>query len=424
MMLFVTPTKENYWKNTFWILFERANRILMSGLSVYFLARYLGVEGYGIYVFVTSYLAIVIAVCTLGIDVLLVKEIRSNKGAAHNIIFQALVLKYLVAIFVVSGAMVINFFLNDNGVQWYIAFSLIGVFFYLFVTCDVLFQASVRSDISSKVQIFITAISVLSKLILIGLEVPSEFLFYFIIIDSLLIGIGYIYLIQATLPNGFSFKIDFRYINSLFKKSIPLATVSISAILYSRLDQIMLKELVGFEELAQYASAVKVVELFYLVPILVAQSLFPKLVDMYQKSSEYFWNSLANAFLVIWVFSGLAAVIVWKFGGLLIAILFGESFTPNELTVGVLGASIIFVSLGALNTKVYYLCNKQVLYAVRSVFGVLLNLMLNLLLIPSFGAFGAAIATLISLACIHLVFEIIDSDLRKLFLCKFQLNRF
>jgi O-antigen/teichoic acid export membrane protein len=120
---------------------------------------------------------------------------------------------------------------------------------------------------------------------------------------------------------------------------------------------------------------------------------------------------------VLWV-SIPIVLLVFFFSDLIVSILFGSHFAPSADILTVLTFCIIFIAIGSVNTKILYIEHYEKKYLKRSIFGVFINIGLNFILIPIYGAIGAAIATLTTLFMIHYIFDFMDKDLQKFYYLK------
>ena len=72
---------------------------------------------------------------------------------------------------------------------------------------------------------------------------------------------------------------------------MPLIFSSIMVLLYARIDQVMLKKIVGIETVGTYAAVLKLVEMFYLVPTIITTSIFPTLIELRETNYKHYRNN-------------------------------------------------------------------------------------------------------------------------------------
>jgi O-antigen/teichoic acid export membrane protein len=184
----------------------------------------------------------------------------------------------------------------------------------------------------------------------------------------------------------------------LLKDSRWLILSGIAAIIYLKVDQVMLGLMVGDREVGIYAAAARISEVWYFVPAAIAASFFPRLIDLRSVDLQAYSIDLQklNDFLL---YSALVVVAIVSYCATwLLPLLFGAAY---ESAVPVLVVHIwagLFVFMRTLLSKWFIAENLLKLSMASQVLGALVNILLNLKLIPLYGAVGAAYATVISLA--------------------------
>jgi O-antigen/teichoic acid export membrane protein len=409
-----------YFKNTSWLFFERIFKIGISFFIIILLARYLGPENYGLLFYSQSFVGIFAAFATLGIDVILVREVTKNKENSNNLLGTAFFLKLFTSLVAICIIFVINIFIEDKEAALLtniIAFILI---FQSINTVDTFFQANVISKYTVLVNMVAFVFSSALKLILIYFEVDLTYFAYALVFDAIFIALGYIYIYIKQKQSFLQWRFDKIIAIYFFKNGWPLMLVALAAFIYTRIDQVMLKHMVGNEAVGNYAAAIKVSELFYFIPLLIAQSVFPRMVEMKEKSEKEYFALLENIHkLVIWSAIPIALGL-FIFSDLIVAILYGSQYTQASSVLSILAFAIIFNAIGIIITKVLYIEHYERKYLYRSILGVFVNIGLNFYLIPLYGSQGAAISTLITLFIIYYIYDILDKDLHKFYYLKFQ----
>ena len=188
----------------------------------------------------------------------------------------------------------------------------------------------------------------------------------------------------------------------LIRRGWPLLISGLSVTLYMKSDQVMLEWLRGHAEVGQYSVAVRVAESLYFLPVILSSTLLPRIG---QGSGKFETDpGLRQLYRTAWLLGVgmmLASMLLLP---PLIPLVFGEDYLQAQAALIWLGPAAFAVATGCasgawLNTQGY-----QKLIAQRSVIGALVNITLNLLLIPRLGFIGAALATSFSyLASVYLV---------------------
>ena len=408
-----------YFKNTSWLFFERILKMIIGFFIIVLLTRYLGPEKFGLLSYAQSYVGIFIAFATLGIDVILVREITKDKKNSNKLIGTAFFLKIFVSIFAIFIIFIINSFMSDNEAVLLISIISFILFFQSFNTIDNFFQANVISKYSVLVNTFAFILSASIKLALIYLETDLIYFAYALVLDSIFIVIGYIYIYTKQKQSLLKWRFDKGIAIFFLKSGWPLMLVALAAFIYTRTDQIMLKHMVDNEAVGNYAVAIKLSEVFYFVPLLIAQSIFPKIIEMKEKSEKEYFSLLEKLYkLVVWSAIPIA-MIFFLFSDTIVSILYGSQFSEASSVLSILAFAIVFNAIGIITTKVLYVEHYERKYLYRSILGVFVNIGLNFYLIPLYGLNGAAIATLITLFIIYYIYDVFDRDLHRFYYLKF-----
>jgi PST family polysaccharide transporter len=186
---------------------------------------------------------------------------------------------------------------------------------------------------------------------------------------------------------------------SMLKVSWPLAASGLSIGLYMRLDQVLVRIYLGDAQLGLYAVAVRIAELWFFVPMAVGAAAFPQLVGLRaEKGEAAFEAGLVKLFRAL-VYGGLAAaLLIAAVGPWAVRLLYGPAYAGCAPVLVVLAWSGIFVGLGIAKEHWLILKGLAGFSFASTLGGAALNLVLNLLWLPRFGAVGTAYATVCSQA--------------------------
>ncbi len=412
---------ERYFKNTLWLFGEKLFRLALNFFVIILLTRYLGPENYGLLSYSQSLVGVFVAFSTLGLEVILVRELTKNKNKSDVILGTALALKLLVSVILILIVCLVNLDIQDTDsvtLTNIIVFSLI--FQSLNLGIDTYFQANVLSRMTSISNIIVTTISSLTKLGLIYFEAELIYFAYVLVFDSFLIFIGYVYIYTIQKKSIRSLKYDGQMAIYLLKTGWPLLMVAMAVFLYTKIDLIMIKHLIDNKAVGNYAAAVRVSEIFYFIPLLITQSIFPKLMDVKQKGEEEYFKFLEETYkYLVWCTIPIAFGI-FTFSDLIISILYGEQYTQASSILSILSFAVVLNAIGAITTKVLYVEHFEKKYLYRSLLGMCVNIALNFWLISLFGVVGAAVSTIITLFVIFYAYDIFDKDLHKFFYLKIK----
>ena len=163
-----------------------------------------------------------------------------------------------------------------------------------------------------------------------------------------------------------------------------------------KIDQVMIKEMLGKTSIGHYAAAVKISEAWYFVPIAINSSLFPAIINAKKRSLKEFYDRLK----ILYSFMLLSAVAIsiptTIYSKYIINLLYKEQFDQASTVLMFHIWAGVLVSLGVVTSSIVIANNKQNNALISTSIGAISNIILNLLMIPRFGIVGAAFATILS----------------------------
>ena len=213
--------------------------------------------------------------------------------------------------------------------------------------------------------------------------------------------------------NGFHLKASLALGKRLMEQSYHYMISGLIAILYSKIDQIMLKHMLDSYSVGLYSVALAIAGLWGMIPSAFIQSVSPVLYKDAEENRAMFFKRLRQSYAGIWFLNICWSVAISLFSYWVIYLLYGKDY------VGAQGALVIVVwysgisSIGSL-TQVYLATenkNKYVNYFALA--GLVTDVILNLFLIPKLGIMGAATATLATYIVIHIVMPLAIPDTRE-----------
>lgn len=415
----------NYFKNTSWMMAEHFLRIAAGLFIGVWVARYLGPEQFGLFSYVLAFTAIFGGIAKLGLDNIMVRELVNHPEKRVNYIGTGFWLKILGA-FLVIGIMtaIVPFTSNDPTTNTFIFIIVAGLIFQSFEVVEFYLQSQVLAKIVSLCKVIQLALSSMAKIYLVLSEAE---LIYFVVItslDVLSLAISYSVAYKLLKYPAFFKHFDLNIAKQLLKDSWPLIFSAIVTMIYLRIDQIMIKEILGEYEVGIYSAAKRISEAFYFVPMLICASLFPAILNAKKQSEELYKKRLQALYtFMVWTAIAIALSITFL-ADWIVALLFGRAYIDAAQVLIIHVWASIFVFLIVASGKWLIIENLQKLSFWRAFSGSVLNILLNVILIPNYGVNGAAVATLISYSFAGLLFDYLNIQTRELFFMKIKTLRF
>ncbi len=388
---------QKYFQNTSWMFFGRFFTLGVSFFIGIYIARYLGPSNYGLLSYVISFVGLFSFLTSFGIDGIVSREIIKDHNKKDDLIGTAFYLKILGSIIAIITVFLVSIFTTKDifilGLIWIFSLSFIP---QAFNVVETYFQSQVLSKNSVKAQIISLLLASVLKIICIVLNKGIFWLTLIYVIE----GIIYSFILLILYRKFGKHIRDWRFQKdiaiSLLKDSWPLMLASVAIGIYMKIDQVMIKNMLGNEQTGIYAVAVKLSEVWYFLPGIICASLFPALVNSLKNSEEFLNQRIKKLYFLMFWFSFLIALVTTTFAYPIIKILFGSQYlgAVTVLQIYIWASISVFLSY----TLNYYLLSKnftKILFY-NTVIGAVINIILNFLLIPKFGINGSATATIIS----------------------------
>lgn len=422
IVLFTQNSFKKYFFNTSWLFIERILKLIFNLVIISMLTRLLGPKNFGLLSYSQSFVGIFIAFSTLGLESILVKELIRRKNETDQILGTVFIIKLSASFLALLILFIITIYTNDSEARLLI--NIIGftlIFQSLNLGMDTYFQANVKSRLSVISNLGVFVLSSILKLILIGFKFDLIYFAYAIVLDSVLVFIGYLIIYNHLNISIYSLKFDKKLAIYFLKSGWPMMLVALGVFLYTRVDQIMIRYFLDDKNVGYYSAALRVSEFFNFIPLLIVQSIFPKIIKEHNKENQRAYRGLLlNVYkIVVWISIPIILITV-TFRELIINILYGPDFSYSSDILLILILNLLLFAIGSVNTKILYVENYEIKYMKRSILGVVTNIFLNFILIPLFGELGAAYSTLITLISIHYIYDLFDEDLHKFFMLKIK----
>lgn len=386
-----------YFKNISWLFAEKILRMFVGLFVGLWVARYLGPERFGLFSYAQSFVGLFSAVATLGLDGIVVRELVKDESRRDEIIGTAFWLKLMGAIAVLLIlAIAINFTSNDHLANALIFIIASATIFQSFNVIDFYFQSKVLSRFVVFSNIVSLLISSIIKVLLLFNKAPLITFAYVILLDSIILVCGYIYFYFKNKLTIFNWSFDWTLAKCLLSNSWPLILSSIVISIYMKIDQVMIKEMLGNAAVGQYAAAVRLSEAWYFIPMVIASSVFPAIINAKKRSEELYYTRLQRLYdLMVWMAIAIALP-VYFFNNSIISFFYGVQYNQAGCVLMIHIWAGVFVFLGVASGKWLLNENLQIFSMINTTIGMVVNVGLNYVFISKFGIEGAAWATLIS----------------------------
>jgi len=388
-------------KNTSWLVGEKLLSMMLVLLINVFVARHLGPDSFGLLNYLLAIIALLMPLSSLGLNAIVTRELVTLKRSDLSIMSTTMVIRFLGGV-LASGILIaclyFGIFTRLAGESWTLFLLSLVNLLIAFHVIDFWFQAKVQSKYIVKVR-FISVVIISSiKLVLVYYKAPLSSFIWAAGFESFLLSIGFI-VIYKIKKGGFSLaSFDFTYGMNLLKQSKWLILSGVASIIYLKIDQIMLTEMVSATENGIYSVASRISEVWYFFPTALAASFFPSLLKYKETNNKKYQQQLQRLCDVLFIGALAIALVLTFLSDWLIVFLFGEEYFAAGAILALHVWAGIFVFMRALLSK-WLLAEELLVFSlVTHGIGAIINVGLNLWLIPMYQGGGAAVATVVSYA--------------------------
>lgn len=386
-----------YFKNTGWLFLGKISGMIASFFVGAYVARYLGPTQYGLLNYAISFTGLFAIIASLGIDSILNRELISYPEKRDSLLGSGFLLKMLGSIITIILIIISLFFIEtDKITEYLIIFSASVFIFNAFGVIDTYFQSQVLAKKTVRIQIFLIILSSIIKLIFIYKKLGVMYFMLSYFIDSLVLSIGLLLSYKKMGLLITKWKIDKKIIIMLLKNSWPLILSGAAIMIYMKIDQVMIGNMLGIKEVGLYSVAVKISEIWYFIPGIICASLLPAIINAKNTDLVIYNKRLKNLYSLLFYSSLLIAIPISLLSNIIIISLFGPNYIGaiNVLRIHVWAGIGVF--LGSAINQYLIIEGKSKIFLYTTIIGAILNIILNIILIPKIGIIGAAISTLIA----------------------------
>ena len=388
---------KRYFANMSWMFGGQMFSLLVSFFIGAWIARYLGPDNYGVLNYSVAFVGIFGFIASLGVDGILNRELIKTPEKRDELLGTAFRLKLIGGVIAFCLAVISVLFLkSEPRIKILVALFAFSFILQSINVVSIYFNAEVKSKNNVKATLISTVITSILKVLVIIYGKGVIWLVIVLVLDSLWQGIG---LIRSY--NNYGLKIKNWVFSKILSKEIlknswPLMLAAASGLIFSKIDQVLIGQMLGNYKVGIYAAAVKLVEIWYFIPVLICTSLFPAIINAKKTNYDVYKKRLKNLYLLLIIISIIISLLTTIFSKPIILILFGSSYLESILVLKI----YIWSSVGLFLTIAVnqYLLSENL---VKIIFWVnflpmIFNMIFNIIFIPIFGLGGASWVNLVS----------------------------
>lgn len=406
--------------NIGWLFVDKILRMGVGFFVGVWVTRYLGPERYGALNFAKAFVALFSVLATLGLEEIVVRDIVHDPSCRDETLASAFILKLLGSGLTIALAIATIVFIRPAETLYWglVGIAAAATVFQAFDVIDYAYQAEVRSKYTVYARNGAFLLIALLKVTLIVIRAPLVAFAWAALAETAFASLGLLVICRY---QGKSIKArvaTFSRAKRLLRQSWPLVISSIFVIILLRTDQVMLGQMRGDRDVGIFSAALALSEIWYFVPLAITSSVFPAMANAWRTDQDLFYQRIGQLYvLMIWL-SLVVAIPLTLFSNKIVAILYGRDFHATGSVLAIHCWAGVFLFLGVVSNMWYLLENLNHYTLYRCILGAAVNVGLNFILIPTHGANGAAVSTLIAQFATSYLFDLLSRRTRILFFMK------
>lgn len=375
-----------------------AGSVISFAVNILFV-RYLGSSGFGIYITVITYVAFFAILMDMGLRTLLLRSGGEDKKSLASKFTKTLILKFylsamaFVLMYVIAGFLDYSIEIRELSIiafltSMVLSFSVtVRRFFYIY------------EDLP-KEAIFIIVTPILHAcfiLILIYLKSPLYIFFIAFMVESIIITFAVLLTVFKKYRIRLNFDTTAKDLVFFLRQALPFAAIALLGRLHKKIDIIMLSKMRNATEVGLYGVAYKFVDATLFLPAILSSVLLPIFSGRYASRQENELREITNKMLNLCITLVLPGVLLLAlFSPNLIPFLYGNEFIPSSVFLTILAFTFIFMFPNAIMGTVLYAIKKQNITLYNTFACFVFNFFTNSLVIPRYGAHGAAVTAVLT----------------------------
>ncbi|MFC1897612.1 flippase [Chloroflexota bacterium] len=384
-------------KNTLVLYASQIISTLLSVVLVAFMARILGAANYGVISFAMIFTALFGILTNLGTNELLIREVSKNTGKASKYLGNIAVIRLILSIVVVILIITTINFMNYPSETLLVVsiFSFYTVITSLAALFRVIFRAFERMKYEALVSLIVKTISFsLGMTALFAGYGIVQLAFTFLIagIFDLLLSIS-ICIVKFARPQ---LEVDWGFWKNTLRIAFPFALSNIFTMAYIRIDTVMLSAMKGDVVVGWYNAAYNPMRALTPITLLFMTAVFPVMSRLFVSSKDSLAKSYEKSIKYLLILGLPVSIGLVALADKIIPFLYAEGFAPSIITLQILGWDFLLIAMYRPMLYLLASINRQGYMALVAGIGAVVNIGLNLILIPSLSYVGAGIATITS----------------------------
>lgn len=412
----LSENKKKVFANLFWAMLGKVVNMAGALLVGILVARYLGPSQYGLMNYVISYVALFTIISSFGLDDIEIRELSKYPENRNKILGTCFRIRLAFATLALLLIIITLFIYNtDKFTTCMILLYSVTLYTGCFNIIRNYFTSIVKNEYVVKSEITRTIIGACIKIFLLWIKAPLEYFIAATMFDTMLVASGYFISYKKIIGKISEWKFDRTKVSFYIKESFPLVLSGAAVIVYQRIDQVMIGNMIDKESVGYFATAGKFLDLILFLPMVLTQTITPLLVRAKERNiNEYNQKKQQFVNVVVWV-----SIILSTFVSLcaywLIVLTFGEKYLLAVPILQIMAFKTVGMALSSSSGQIIIMEKIQKWAFIRNIIGCIVCIILNYVLIPQYGIIGSAWVTIFTVTFSGFLSNMLIPAYRKIF---------
>jgi O-antigen/teichoic acid export membrane protein len=392
--------KQTVAKNTIWLSISNFGGRLIKAVIIIYAARILGTNGYGVFSYAITLAGFLTLFMDPGINGILMRDSAKADPDEQRRIFGTMFIIKLALIAI--GVMVIIFiaplFSTLPGakvllpiIALVLAFDTLREFFFSLIRAMEKMQQEAAIFLLTNLGI------VIFGFIFLYISATAKSFTWGYVAGDAIGTVAAIFALRHYFKNILS-RFDAKLVMPILKAAWPFAISGALGLLFTNTDILVISWMRTASDVGIYSAAIRIIQTLYLVPGIIQFTTLPLLARLAKKDDAKFRTVLERTLAIVFLASIPLAIGGIIFGTSIMGLVFGAPYRAGGLAFKLLIATLIFDFPASIIINALFAYEHQKSLVVSSALGGVINVALDLLLIPAFGIAGSAVATLVAQA--------------------------
>ncbi len=397
--------------NASWIMIGRIVQLGLTFVTTMLVARYLGPSENGKLTYIYSYIQLFIPLCAAGMNDIVVKELVDDKENNDEILGTIIVIRLFFSLISIALAILLVRALNNDPL--YVLIALLQSFSLMFQAFECImyfYQSKLASQKSGTAYALAYIASSIFRIVGILIHADIKWFAFAMSLDFIMLAF---FLLTAYFKEHNRFCFSFKRAKQLLNKSYHYIFAGILVVIYGKVtDILLLGKMIDETNVGYYAAATTLCNAWPFVLTAIIDSANPLIIDLYKENEEAFNKRIRQLYAAIFYISTIVAILIALLSDLIISILYGQNYLPASVPMKIFAWSTGFAYLGVARTA-WMQCKHKTKYETYiALFGAIVNIVMNYILISHFGIIGAACAAVLTQFLTNFIFLFFVKDIR------------